>query len=335
MRVIVASGEVSRKGDISELTNNTLFFFTSISFGCVPKRTVYKINEKNPTFQNNSFGSSLICSAFGPMKLFYTRVKWAAFRSDTLGSWGFVPTMGALHQGHLDLVAQARLENTYVAVSIYVNPKQFNQTADLLSYPKTIESDLILLQASGVDAVFIPVTGEVYPENDTFAPASPGHAAIGLEGVYRPGHFQGVVDVVDRLFDLIKPSTAYFGQKDLQQCLVVQEFASLKYPSLNLVTVTTRREASGLAMSSRNVRLSDKGREDAAEIFKVLDHLKEFPTETESMRLRLLECGIETEYLEPVEVRLNTQSGLMNRAWVFAGYIEGVRLIDSLLYQVI
>lgn len=139
--------------------------------------------------------------------------------------------------------------------------------------------------------------------------------------------------MVDRLFELIKPSIAYFGQKDLQQCLVVQEFAALKYPSLKLVTVSTRREASGLAMSSRNVRLSDKGREDAAEIFKALDHLREFPTETESMRLRLLESGIETEYLEPMEVRLNTQKGLMNRAWVFAGYLEGIRLIDNLLFK--
>lgn len=267
------------------------------------------------------------------MKLFYTRNKWAAFRSVMPGSLGFVPTMGALHQGHLDLVAQARLENTYVAVSIYVNPKQFNQTADLLAYPKTIERDLTLLQAAGVDAVFLPVSGEVYPENDTFAPASPGRAALGLEGVYRPGHFEGVVNVVDRLFDLIKPNTAYFGQKDLQQCLVVQEFATLKYPALKLVTVNTRRESSGLAMSSRNVRLSEKGRVDAAEIFKALEHVRKFPTETESMRVRLLESGIETEYLESMEVRLNTQSGQMNRAWVFAGYIEGVRLIDSLLYQ--
>lgn len=267
------------------------------------------------------------------MKLFYTRDKWAAFRSATPGSWGFIPTMGALHQGHLDLVDQARSENTYVAVSIYVNPKQFNQSADLLAYPKTIERDLMRLQASGVDAVFLPVTGEVYPENDTFAPASPGSAALGLEGVFRPGHFEGVVNVVDRLFDLIKPSTAYFGQKDLQQCLVVQEFATLKYPALKLVTVGTHREASGLAMSSRNVRLSDAGRENAAEIFNVLEYLKIFPTETESMRLRLLKKGIETQYLECMNVNLTTQLGLMNRAWVFAGYIEGIRLIDSLLYQ--
>lgn len=267
------------------------------------------------------------------MKLFYTRSKWSAFRSLSPGSWGFVPTMGALHQGHLDLVAQARSENKYIAVSIYVNPKQFNQTADLLAYPKTIERDLILLHAAGVDAVFLPVTGEVYPVPDTYVAATPGQAAVNLEGVYRPGHFEGVVNVVDRLFDLIQPSSAYFGQKDLQQCLVVQEFASLKYPALKLVTVNTRREASGLAMSSRNVRLSEKGLEDAAEIFKVLRHLKENPTETKSMRLRLLESGIETEYLECIEVCLKTQSGPTNRAWVFAGYLEGVRLIDSLLYQ--
>lgn len=241
--------------------------------------------------------------------------------------------MGALHNGHLKLVHQAKKEMGKVVVSIFLNPKQFNKAEDLINYPKTLQNDLRVLKEAGVDAVFMPNANEVYPENDTYVSALPGNYAIGLEGDFRPGHFEGVVNVVDRLFNWLKPDTAYFGQKDLQQCLVIKEFASQKYPELNIVTVATERENSGLAMSSRNMRLTSNGREKASAIFEVLSRLKDFPQEKQWGIDYLANKEIQTEYLEPLEIELSTEDGLMNRAWVFAGYIENVRLIDNIIYK--
>ena len=266
------------------------------------------------------------------MKLFFTRDKWRGYRESLEETLGFVPTMGALHNGHLKLVHQAKKEMGKVVVSIFVNPKQFNKAEDLINYPKTLENDLRILKAVGVDAVFLPITSEVYPENDTYESALPGKYALGLEGDFRPGHFEGVVNVVDRLFHWMKPDTAYFGQKDLQQCIVIKEFASVKYPNLNIVTVATERENTGLAMSSRNMRLSEKGREKASAIYEVLSRLKDFPQEIQWGINYLATKDIQTEYLEPLEIELNTEAGLMNRAWVFAGYLENIRLIDNIIY---
>ena len=266
------------------------------------------------------------------MKLFFTKKKWAEYRESLTGPLGFVPTMGALHAGHLKLVEEARKNNEFVAVSIFVNPKQFNKTEDLVNYPQTLEQDLLILAKAGVDAVFLPTSREVYPENDTFISAIPGKASEELEGAFRPGHFEGVVNVVDRLFHWIQPHKAYFGQKDLQQCMVIQEFASEKYPDLEIVTVPTEREKSGLAMSSRNLRLSAIGRERASTIFEVMNRLKDFPSEYNSAQERLAEKGIEIEYLTSIDIALKTELGMMTKAWVFAGYLEGIRLIDNVLY---
>ena len=267
------------------------------------------------------------------MKLFFTRKKWQQYRESLAGSLGFVPTMGALHDGHLKLVHQAKQHHDAVVVSIFVNPKQFNKQEDLLNYPKTLFEDLVKLQNAGVNAVFLPNLGEVYPLNDNYVTALPGKSAVGLEGDFRPGHFEGVVNVVDRLFHWINPHTAFFGQKDLQQCLVIQEFAAKKYPNLNITTVSTERESSGLAMSSRNMRLSTEGREKAAAIFYVLNRLKDFPRERDWAIAYLAENGISTEYLQEINLQLSTADGEMNRAWVFAGYLEGIRLIDNILFQ--
>ena len=267
------------------------------------------------------------------MKLFFTRKKWQQYRESLAGSLGFVPTMGALHEGHLKLVGQAKQSHDAVVVSIFVNPKQFNKQEDLLNYPKTLFEDLLKLKKAGVNAVFLPNLGEVYPPNDNYVTALPGKFAAGLEGDFRPGHFEGVVNVVDRLFHWINPHTAIFGQKDLQQCLVIQEFAAEKYPNLKITTVATERELSGLAMSSRNMRLSNEGREKAAAIFYVLNRLKDFPRERDWAISYLAEKGISTEYLQEIDVHLSTADGIMNKAWVFAGYLDGIRLIDNVMYQ--
>lgn len=267
------------------------------------------------------------------MKLFFTKKKWSEYRESLTGPLGFVPTMGALHAGHLKLVHEARNNNDFVAVSIFVNPKQFNNTEDLINYPNTLEQDILVLSQAGVDAVFLPSSSEVYPENDTFITAVPGKSAEGLEGAFRPGHFEGVVNVVDRLFEWIHPHNAYFGQKDLQQCLVIQEFASEKHPNLKIVTVPTEREKNGLAMSSRNLRLSAEGRNRAAVIFEVISKMKDSTADYDWAIEYLKQYEIETEYLTNIEISLNTDTGLMTKAWVFAGYLEGIRLIDNVLYN--
>ncbi len=266
------------------------------------------------------------------MKIFFTRKKWQIYRESLSESIGFVPTMGALHEGHLQLIAEAKQSNDFVIVSIFVNPKQFNNSEDLRNYPKTISSDLHKLQMAGVNAVFIPSTGDVYPENDTYITAMPGSAAIGLEGAFRPGHFEGVVNVVDRLFHWINPHGAYFGQKDLQQCLVIQEFAKHKYPQLHIYTIPTVRESTGLAMSSRNVRLSAQGRARAAVIYNVLNQLSQNSI-GKAQALQILNSeGIDIEYLELKSVSLQSVRKQYTQAWLFAGYLEGIRLIDNVLF---
>jgi pantoate--beta-alanine ligase len=189
-------------------------------------------------------------------------------RSLTLG---FVPTMGALHEGHLSLVRRALEENDCVAVSIFVNPIQFNNTDDLRKYPRTLERDLELLRPLlGVeDFVFAPTVEEMYPEPSTriydFGPL-----ATVMEGRFRPGHFNGVGVVVDRLFRIVGPDAAYFGEKDFQQLAIIRRLAEIEGHDIRIVACPIIREADGLAMSSRNVRLTPNHRRAAPEIFRIL-----------------------------------------------------------------
>jgi pantoate--beta-alanine ligase len=184
---------------------------------------------------------------------------------------GFVPTMGALHEGHLSLVRAAAESCRMVAVSIFVNPTQFNDPEDLVKYPRTPEADLQML--SGVlrenDFVFTPSVEEIYPEPDT---RQFDFGAIGevMEGAHRPGHFNGVAQVVSRLFDIVRPSAAFFGQKDYQQLTIIRELARLHYPKIEIVACPIVRESDGLAMSSRNRRLLPHHRERAGEIYRTL-----------------------------------------------------------------
>ena len=182
---------------------------------------------------------------------------------------GLVPTMGALHAGHLNLVDQARADNLTVAVSIFVNPTQFGDLKDLEKYPRDLEGDLEMLRHHGVDLVYAPTVDEVYPEGfDTWVDVGP--LAGKLEGLHRPGHFRGVATVVSKLFNVMQPDRAYFGQKDGQQVVVIQKLARDLDMGVEVVVMPTIREPDGLAMSSRNVQLSADQRQAASVVHQAL-----------------------------------------------------------------
>ena len=184
-------------------------------------------------------------------------------------TWGFVPTMGALHKGHLSLVARSSKENDKTAVSIFVNPTQFNNPEDLKKYPRTLKRDLDILRKAGVDLVFAPDAGEVYPEGfQSYIDVT--EVTKSLEGAARPGHLRGMATVVTKLFNIVEPTRAYFGQKDAQQVVVVKQFVRDLNIPVTIVVCPTVREKDGLAMSSRNVRLNPRERRAAAVLFQSL-----------------------------------------------------------------
>ena len=251
---------------------------------------------------------------------------------------GFVPTMGALHAGHGALVKQAAKENDVVVVSIFVNPTQFNNASDLANYPRTPEQDAALLKDAGAHIVFSPSVKEMYPDSPTTMPVELSNLSTVMEGRFRPGHFQGVVEIVRRLFQTVQPHRAYFGEKDFQQLAVIRHFVERENIPVEIVPCETVREPSGLAMSSRNMRLSDAQRKAASAISKALywlrdsgkkyslsDALKKASESIES------DTGLKIEYLEVADEK-NLQPakewkpGQRAFAAVFAGEI---RLIDN------
>ncbi len=256
-----------------------------------------------------------------------------------------VPTMGALHDGHLQLAQTAKELGYYVLVSIFVNPRQFNNPSDLDKYPRTIDADKKKLEAAGVDAVFIPQLEDVYSGEISDITLDLGELDTVLEGHFRPGHFDGVVQVLYRFFQKVKPQAVFFGEKDLQQCMVVKKLLNQYFANIQYFQVPTVRESSGLAMSSRNQRLTDFGKQQASEIYKVLLMLKQqcqlgvFQPDT--MINLLKQFTIETEYLawvslpDMVPVNANNYKEHNQQALVFAGYLEGVRLIDNLVFEVV
>ena len=189
------------------------------------------------------------------MRVFRRIAEFRAARRALTGSLGLVPTMGFLHEGHLSLVRRARRENAAAAVSIFVNPTQFRAGEDLASYPRDLDRDLAMLEAEGTALVFTPDAAEVYPEGYETT-VQPGPLGERLEGAHRPGHFAGVLTVVSKLFNIVQPDTAYFGQKDGQQALLIRRMArDLDFP-IEIVVAPTVREPDGLAMSSRNSYLT-------------------------------------------------------------------------------
>ena len=190
-------------------------------------------------------------------------------------SIGLVPTMGALHEGHKSLVDRCRKENDVVVVSVFVNPTQFNNKEDLRTYPRTEEADKALLEAAGCDVVFMPSVEEVYPEPDTRV-FNLGPVAEVMEGPMRPGHFNGVAQIVSKLFMMVEPDRAYFGEKDFQQIAVIREMVRQEGFKLEIVPCPIVREADGLAKSSRNVRLTPENRAVAPNIYRLLSESLDF-----------------------------------------------------------
>lgn len=257
-------------------------------------------------------------------------------------SLGFVPTMGALHQGHLSLVEHSKKKCNITIASIFVNPTQFNDPSDFAKYPVTLDNDLFLLEKSGCDIVFLPPVNEIYPGGTELAHTyNIGRLETLLEGQYRPGHFQGVCQVVDRLLEIVNPSVLFLGQKDYQQCMVIRELIRLTGRKIETVIVPTVREVSGLAMSSRNMRLSEQDKTKAKAIYEGLTYIKTAISKgpvsvlVEEVSRRLTAAGFEEiDYisiadaatLEPIDV----WDGKTPLVALAAAFIGGIRLIDNL-----
>ena len=213
-----------------------------------------------------------------PMKQFSKIIEiqeYLCSQSDIGKRIGFVPTMGALHQGHLALMNRSKTENDLTVCSIFVNPIQFNNQEDLAKYPRTLASDIKMLEDIGCDVLFVPDTLEMYPENETYIfDLEFGTLDKGLEGKFRPGHFKGVAIVVKKLFDIIKPARAYFGKKDFQQLAIIRYMSKTLQIPVDIIPCATVREPDGLAMSSRNMRLTIAERTIAPKIFQILSKVK-------------------------------------------------------------
>lgn len=194
---------------------------------------------------------------------------------------GFVPTMGALHAGHMKLLHEARAKSDLVIVSVFVNPTQFNDPKDLDRYPRTLEADVQLLEQNGCDAVYTPAVEDIYP-NGTHTPYSIDFDGIDnvMEGAFRPGHFKGVAQVVERFFELVKPDIAFFGRKDFQQVAIIKQMVKVRQLPLQISEVSTARNTDGLALSSRNTLLTPEQQEEALIIFKTLSNAVEWAKKT-------------------------------------------------------
>lgn len=269
-------------------------------------------------------------------------LKEAVHQAKESGSVGFVPTMGALHEGHISLVKRCKNENDCCVVSVFVNPTQFNDKSDLEKYPRTEEADAALLGEAGCDIVFIPSVEEVYPENDDRVFEFGGLDNY-MEGPSRPGHFNGVAQVVSRLFDLVTPCNAYFGEKDFQQVAIIKYMTKeLNYP-INIISCPIKRAENGLALSSRNMLLTEEQRNKASHIYAVL---KSSTTKTNEMTISEMESWVkeQIEKCEGMSLEYYTISNATNLrpavSWDEEGGVHGcitvrfggVRLIDNIKY---
>lgn len=255
---------------------------------------------------------------------------------------GFVPTMGALHQGHLSLIEASKLQNPVTIASIFVNPTQFNNKSDFEKYPITIERDIELLEAAGCDALFLPDVDEVYP-NGTAQPQTYdlGFLETVLEGRFRPGHFQGVCKVMHRLLTILPATNLYMGQKDYQQCMVVKRLLSLINSQTALHTCPTLREPDGLAMSSRNMRLNATERQQAVAISKALftikDQLQQHPPAVlvNNATNLLQQHQFKIDYVAIADANtlqpVSNWNGQQPLVALIAAFQNEVRLIDNLV----
>jgi len=254
---------------------------------------------------------------------------------------GFVPTMGALHEGHITLIRRAAAENDFVVVSIFVNPIQFNNPEDLAKYPRTLDEDMEKLAGTGCTLVFAPSADEMYPEPD-LTEFDFGQLDKVMEGKFRPGHFKGVAIVVKKLFEIVTPHKAYFGEKDFQQLAIIKKMVSMLQMPVEIVPCPIIREADGLAMSSRNARLSADERTEAPLLFKALsgikenyswfipDGIKQLVTgeiqESKYFRVEYVSV-VDIETLQPFEDWQDVEHAVV----CVAAFIGSVRLIDNIV----
>jgi pantoate--beta-alanine ligase len=274
------------------------------------------------------------------LKIFTTKKEITHYFTHKAGKIvGFVPTLGALHQGHISLIKQAQQNSAEVVCSIFVNPTQFNDPKDLEKYPRPIAADIGMLEQVGCDILFNPPVNEIYDDNEKW------HLNIGdleylLEGEFRPGHYQGVTQVVYKLFSIVKPDIAFFGQKDYQQFLVISKMVELLNMPVKLVMCPIERENNGLAMSSRNIHLTPDDRQHALILSKALSWVKnnfdagDIPAIKQQAGLMVSnEPGIELEYFEIVDGQtLHTATAnTKNIVALVAARAGKTRLIDNML----
>lgn len=256
-------------------------------------------------------------------------------------SLGFVPTMGALHNGHLSLISSSISDCDICVSSLFVNPTQFNNKSDFEKYPVTLEKDIALLEAAGCHILFLPSVTEIYPPNYVSPHYPLGELEMILEGKYRPGHFQGVCQVVDRLLHITHPQCLYLGQKDYQQCMVIKKMIELRNYFTDVKINPTIRDANGLALSSRNMRLSDEEKILALHLSKTLFYIKENiePGNVEllkqQMAQQLEDKGFKVDYVEIASAAtletVTHWNGNDKLVALVAAYINEVRLIDNML----
>jgi pantoate--beta-alanine ligase len=281
------------------------------------------------------------------MKVFATRKALKTYIRDHFSAEttiGFVPTMGALHKGHLSLLGEAQKHNNYTVVSIFVNPTQFDNPDDLKKYPRTLEMDLNLLENKGCDIVFTPSVEEIYAQDISSQHFDFDGLELEMEGKFRSGHFDGVGTIVKTLFEIIEPTRAYFGEKDFQQLQIIRKMVAKNQLSVEVVGCPIFRESNGLAMSSRNERLSKAQREEASIIYKTLQKAKEkFTVESLESIHKWVRSQFENhpafalEYFtiaeeSTLQVPSKISSDKSYRAFI-AVYADSVRLIDNLALQ--
>lgn len=278
------------------------------------------------------------------MLVFHTPAQWQAIRLQLIHSHktlGLVPTMGALHQGHEDLVTRSLEKCDYTIVSIFVNPTQFNNPEDFANYPQSLDQDLKVLEKAGVDAVFVPTVETMYPKKPEIT-LDFGSLERILEGAFRPGHFNGVGIIVSKLFHMIQPDIAFFGQKDLQQVAIIRRLVDEFSFPVQLEIVPTRREPDGLAMSSRNRRLSQDQRKQALLLYQTLSYAKEMllkgqPWEAIKKSVETLfekEHGVKLDYFSLVDHKkfelLDTYEPGKKSSICVAAFLGEIRLIDNM-----
>lgn len=283
------------------------------------------------------------------MEIFTKKIALEAYLSsfrESNSCIGFVATMGALHEGHMRLIQASKREANITICSIFVNPTQFNDPADLEKYPRPIEADIKLLQSTDCDVLFLPEVLEMYPPNDPSWSIDLGGLDKVWEGLHRPGHYQGVTQIVKKLFDIVKPNFAFFGQKDFQQCMVIQQMVTHLAIPVELKIVETVRDVDGLAKSSRNIRLSSTGRKNALALSQALFMTK--ANFEQGDRLAILKQktldflhhapGVDLEYfaicnrsnLQEVDIDKAADNPLVA---LLAAWVDGVRLIDNIILR--